>query len=106
MYLVESAVCYSTSNTLAMNDFLKMDIFFFIASVAAVLLTFLGAYVLWRVSRVLKNIEHISEQVAHETDNIRGDLAEVRADIRQGKGKLKSLLGFFGKVHTRASKDT
>lgn len=87
-----------------MNDFIKMDIFFFITSVAVVLFTLLGAFVLWRVARVLKNIEHISEQVSLESDNIRGDLAEVRADIRRGKGKLKSLFNFFGRVRKRSSK--
>lgn len=87
-----------------MNEFLKMDIFFFITSVAVVLFTLIGAYVLWQISRVLKHIEHISEQVAHETDNIRGDLAEVREDIKSGKGKLKSLFGLFGRVSKRASK--
>lgn len=89
-----------------MNEFLKMDIFFFITSVAVVLLALCGAYVAWRVSRVLKHIEHISEQVALESDSIRGDLAGVRADIRRGEGKLKSLFGFFGKTHKRASKKT
>lgn len=89
-----------------MNEFLKMDIFFFITSVAVVLFMLLGAVVLWRLSRVLKNIEHISEQVALESDTIRGDLALVRSDIRRGRGWLKSLLGFFGKTAKRASKDT
>ncbi|MDP1707271.1 MAG: hypothetical protein Q8L30_01845 [bacterium] len=87
-----------------MDDFLKMDIFFFVTTVAVVLFVFLGAVVTWRISRVLKNIEHISEQVALESDNIRLDLAEVRSDIRRGKGKLKSLFDFFKKTTKRASK--
>ncbi|MCR4333532.1 MAG: hypothetical protein NUV60_00705 [Patescibacteria group bacterium] len=89
-----------------MNDFLKMDIFFFITSAVVVLFAILGAVVLWRLARVLKNIEHISEQVAAESDTIRADLAEVRGDIRKGKGRLKSLFSFFGKTAKRASKDT
>lgn len=87
-----------------MTEFLKMDVFFFITSVAVILLALLVAYVLWQVSRILKHIEHISEQVAQEAGTIRGDLAEVRADIKRGKGKLKSLFGFFGKIQKRASK--
>lgn len=92
--------------TTPMNEFLKMDIFFFVATLAVVLLAFFGALVLWRLSRVLKNIDHISEQVALETDNVRSDLAEVRSDIRKGKGRLKSILGFFEKTGKRASKST
>lgn len=89
-----------------MNDFLKMDIFFITTTLAVVIGTCIAAFVLWRVSRILKNIEHISEQVALESDNIRLDLAEVRTDIRRGKGRLKSLFGFFSKTAKRASKDT
>ena len=87
-----------------MDEFIKMNVFFFITTIAVVLVTFLSALVLWKVFCVLKNIEHISEQVALESDNIRGDLAEIRSDIRSGKGKLKSLFNFFGKVSKRASK--
>ena len=88
-----------------MNEFLKMDVFFLVTTMAVVLIALCMAAVLWRVLRVLKNIEHISEQVALESDNIRLDLADVRADILRGKGRLKSLLGFFSKTAKRAGKD-
>lgn len=88
-----------------MNEFLKMDLFFFITTLAVILLAVFGALVLWRLSRVLKHIEHISEQVALESDAVREDLAEVRADIRRGKGRLKSLLGFLHKTKKRVPKD-
>ena len=89
-----------------MNEFLKMDIFFAVTTFAVVLLAFFGCVVFWRISRILKNIEHISEQVSLESDSIRADLAGVRADIRHGKGRLKSLFKFFGTRVKRASKDT
>jgi membrane protein implicated in regulation of membrane protease activity len=80
-----------------MNEFLKMDIFFFVTTVVVVALGIFSVYVLWRLQRVLKNIEHISEQVARESDTIREDLAEVRRDVRRGKGRLKSVFGFLKK---------
>ena len=88
-----------------MNEFLKMDLFFFITTLAVVLLAAFGAIVLWRLSRVLKNIEYISEQVARETDAVRQDFAEVRADIRRGKGRMKSVLDFLRKREKRVPKD-
>lgn len=91
-------------NCRGMSDFLKMDIFFFVTTLAVVLLAAFGAIVLWRLSRVLKNIEHISEQVALESDEVRHDLAEIRSDIRRGKGRLKSIFDFFGKAKKKASK--
>jgi uncharacterized protein YoxC len=87
-----------------MDEFLKMDIFFFVATLAVVVLAYFAAFVLWRLQRVLKNIEHISEQVAGESDTIRQDLTELRSDIRRGKGRLKSLFGFLGKFTKRTSK--
>ncbi len=74
-----------------------MDIFFFVTTVVVIVLGIFSVYVLWRLQRVLKNIEHISEQAALESDTIREDLAEVRRDIRRGKGRLKSLFGFLKK---------
>lgn len=87
-----------------MNDFLKMDVFFFITTVALVLLTSFGAVVLWRLANILKNVEHIFEQIALETDGIRSDLADMRTDIQKGKGRLKSLFGFFGAAAKRMVK--
>ncbi|MFI5260660.1 MAG: hypothetical protein ACHQU0_02605 [Candidatus Paceibacteria bacterium] len=89
-----------------MDEFLKMDIFFFTATVAVVLLAFFSALVLWRLSNVLKHIEHITEQASLESDAVRADLADMRADIKRGKGRLKSLFSFFTKTAKRASKDT
>lgn len=87
-----------------MDEFLKMDIFFFVATVAVAVFTGFAAYALWRLQRILKSVEHISEQVATESDIVRQDIAEMRSDIKQGKGRLKSLFGFVEKSAKRASK--
>ena len=87
-----------------MDEFLKMDIFFFVTTVAVIVIAFFAAYVLWRLQRVLKSVEHISEQVALESDVVRQDIAEMRSDIRHGKGRIKSLFSFLGKFGKRTSK--
>lgn len=89
-----------------MNEFLKMDIFFFITTIAVGVFLIIGVIVFLKVSRILGHIEHVSKQVSLESDSIRNDLVEVRRDIREGKGRLKSLFNFFGKVSKRASKNT
>jgi hypothetical protein len=78
-----------------MNDFLKMDIFFFVTTVVVIIGGVLSAYILWRIGRVLKNLEHISEQAALESDMIRADLAEFRSDVKRGRGKVRSFLQFL-----------
>ncbi len=87
-----------------MNEFLQMNIFFFVTTIAVIVVAILTAFILWRFERILKNVEHISEQVAAETDNVRHDLAEMRDEIRQGKNRFRSLFGFFKKSAERASK--
>lgn len=81
-----------------MNEFLKMDIFFFVTTIVVVVLGAVSAYVLWRIGRVLKHIEHIAEQASLESDIIRADLAELRRDVREGKGRVKSFFNFFKKI--------
>ena len=89
-----------------MDEFLKMDIFFFVTTIAVVVFTIFATVVLWRVQRVLKNVEYISEQVVSESDMIRQDLASMRSDIRHGKGRIKSLFGFLTKSAKRVSKNS
>lgn len=87
-----------------MDEFLKMDIFFFVTTIAVIVLAVLIAFILWRLQRVMKNAEHISEQVSLESDAIREDLAGMRSDIKRGKGRLRSLFGFLGNIGKRSSK--
>jgi len=86
-----------------MNEFLKMDIFFAVTTAVALLLGFFGAIVLWRLGRVLKNIEHISEQVSIESDNIHQDLSDLRASVRRG-ARMKGLFDFLSKFTKNARK--
>lgn len=87
-----------------MTDFLKMDIFFVVATFAVIAVTIFATVVLWRLERVLKNIEYISKQIAMESDAVRQDIAEMRTSIREGKGRLKSLFTFLGTLTKRKSK--
>jgi len=81
-----------------MEGFLKMDVFFFVTTLVVVLLGILVAMVLYRLWRILKNVEHISHEVAQESGLIREDLAELRSDIKSGKGKVMSTLSFLGRL--------
>ena len=87
-----------------MDEFLKMDIFFFVTTVAVIVLAFFTAFVLWRLERVLKNVEHISQQVAEESDDVRRDIDEMRSDIRRGSSRLKAFFEFLQKFTKRKAK--
>ncbi len=84
-----------------MNEFLKMDIFFVVTTIAVIAVAILAVFVLWKLARVLKNVEHISEQVSAEADAVREDLANMRGEVKRGKGRLAALLGFLKKTEKR-----
>ena len=92
-----------------MDDFLKMDIFFVVTSVSAVIITVLLALVLIRVLRILKNVQDISEMLEDEGRKIREDITRVREGIIEEGFKLKHLMKFIGigkRVRRRAKTNT
>ncbi len=87
-----------------MNDFAAMHVFFAVTTIAVIVVGVSLAYALWRLSRVLKQIEHISAQVAAESDEIRRDLADMRSDIHRGTNRFLSLFGFLTNTAKRGKK--
>lgn len=78
-----------------MDDFLKMDIFFVVATVAIVLVSVLLAMVLIRLLRILKTVDEVSEIVQEEAEGIRDDIREVRAAVKRETIKAGHMLGLL-----------
>ncbi len=78
-----------------MDDFLKMDIFFVVATVAIVLVSVLLAMVLIRLLRILKTVDEVSEIVQEEAEGIRDDIREVRATVKRETIKAGQMLGLL-----------
>lgn len=66
-----------------MDEFLKMDIFFVVATVATIIMSVLAVLVLMSVLRILRKVEEISEMVSEEGRELRADIAVVRGELRQ-----------------------
>ena len=91
-----------------MNDFLKMDIFFAVTTVAVVVISILMIFVLIRVLRILRNVEDISTIVEEEGQKIREDIAHVRESVKEEGVRAKHLLSLLGlgvTLKKRASKN-
>ena len=84
-----------------MDEFIKMDIFFFIASVELVILGALVGFILWKLLRILKHVEHIAEVAGREADNLREDAAYIRGRLL---GVLDAIFSFLPR--RRARKET
>lgn len=78
-----------------MDEFLKMDIFFFVATIAVAVLAALFAIALFYGIRVLKGIERILGEVEEEAKALRADIGEVRAVAKREGSKLAGLLESF-----------
>ena len=92
-----------------MDDFLKMDIFFGVTTVAVVVITVLLSVVLIRVLRLIRVLEQVTLIVHEEGEQIRDDIREVRARVKEEGLKVGQLLGFlssFAKKPARRSKKT
>jgi H+/gluconate symporter-like permease len=80
-----------------MNEFLKMDIFFVVATGALIVFVLLLCIALWYMIKILRSISHVAETIDEETESIKSDLDEARASVkRQGASLLTSLLAVIG----------
>lgn len=77
-----------------MNELLKMDIFFAVATFAVLAVGVVFAIILIRAWRILDNIERISKNAAEESDALRADIGNLRAKVRTGM-RLGYLSGLF-----------
>ena len=84
-----------------MEDFLKMDVFFVVATIVAVVVGLLVSVALYYVIRLLRIITHITEQVEEEAITIRKDIAEVRTRVHKEGLRFKLLSGLLEKTGKR-----
>lgn len=88
-----------------METLIHADIFFFITSIAVVILTILLAVILAYAIIVFRNLKKVSEQVKRQAQNLETDIDTLRQCVKsQGLGlkllfKLKDL--FKSKIKKR-----
>ena len=84
-----------------MNEFLKQDIFFFLASilvVAACIVTVIaGSYLI----AILKAVNHIAQKAKAESELIAEDLTELRENAEEQGANIKQLMNFFGSIRKK-----
>lgn len=87
-----------------MESIMKSEIFFFISSIAAVVLTILIGVIAAYLIRILRNVDDISEKAKDEVGLIKEDVADLRQNIREDGIKVKSFVSFFNKLKGRKNK--
>ncbi|MBP6860001.1 MAG: hypothetical protein KBC38_00350 [Candidatus Pacebacteria bacterium] len=90
-----------------MDDFLKMDVFFVVATGSMLILSAFAAIILWRIARILKEVERVTREVAAESELIRADIEDFRGRVRTGKATFRSFMRLIGNLgkHGRSKDD-
>ncbi len=87
-----------------MTEFLKMDVFFFIATVAislfAIAFTIASIYVIG----ILRDLKYVSEKIRTGADNLSEDISSLRENVQNQGLKLKHAFLFFSKIFYRKNK--
>ncbi len=84
-----------------MDNFLKMDIFFVVATCATVVISILLTLVLLRVLRILKKIDDVTSIVRDGSEQLLEDIASVREKVQEGGMRIGHLFGFLSGVKKR-----
>lgn len=84
-----------------MESLIKSEIFFFITSIAVVILTILLGMAVVYLIRILRNVDDISKKAKDEAALIKEDVADLRQNIRDEGIKVKSFVSFFNKLKGR-----
>lgn len=87
-----------------MDDFYQMHVFFFVTTIAVVVLTIVLAVAAVYVVKILKDIKYISRKAKSEADIISGELSELRQNVKQQGAKLKFISSFFSNIYKKSKK--
>jgi hypothetical protein len=85
-----------------MDDFFKQDVFFFVTTIAVVVLTILVSILCIRLIRISKKIDYITDKAREQTDLISDDLSKLREDIHSKGLKIKHFLEFWKRLKKRS----
>jgi len=84
-----------------MDDFLKMDIFFVVATLLVLIVGALITIVLLQLIRILRTLERIAADVEGEAKVLIADMDDVRVKVRAEGFKLAHMLSLFSKMGKR-----
>lgn len=84
-----------------MDSFLQMHVFFFITTIAVIVLAMLAGFGLYYVVRILRNVDKLTQAAVDESELIRADIADLRSNVRKEGAKIKHFTEFGKKFANR-----
>lgn len=87
-----------------MDTLIKADIFFFITSVAVVVLLICGIAIFFYLFRIVRNIAEMSDRVKREIEETADDFSALRSRVKEGGLSAMHWLDFLKKYVSRGAK--
>lgn len=81
-----------------MTDIVKADIFFFVTTIAVIVISVLLVALLMYAMKILRDVRHISDTARKEIDEVVKDIGELRINVKkEGSrfGVIASTLSHF-----------
>lgn len=87
-----------------MDTLIHADIFFFITTIAVVVLGIILAVVLVRLAGLIKTIREISEDAKTEARAFFRDVSDLRQEVREEAGRVKQTLNLLHNFFPNSAK--
>ncbi len=84
-----------------MGTLIHADVFFFVTTIAVIIVTALLALALLYLIRVLRQVEEIGKDIKAETVLIREDIRDLRGAVHKEGFKLQAFTEFFKRLFTK-----
>lgn len=78
-----------------MADVAKSDVFFFITSMAVIILTIIIAVLLVYVFLIVRNVKSVVEKVKEESDLLLDDIKDLRVKLKSDGGAVRRASTLF-----------
>jgi hypothetical protein len=86
-----------------MQSLIHADIFFFVSTIALVVLTIGGVIILVYIIKIIRDVSHVSGRVKEESDEILNDVKTLRGNIKSEGFKFSFVHRFFRSIFGRRS---
>ena len=81
-----------------MDSLVHADIFFFVTTIAVVVVALFAVVALVYFIKVLRHLKEIAEEIKEETLFVRRDIGEARAQMKLEGFKIKQIIDFFSRL--------
>ncbi len=87
-----------------MDNIIHADIFFFVTTIAVILISIAIIIVLVFIIKILNNVRKISDTIRNESGLIAEDLDELRTKMHSGKVTAGGVFHFFKDLFTKKNR--